>query len=336
MMYSFDDVLVVPKYSEVKSRSQVSLVSNFGRITSTLPIINSNMDSVASDALITEMHRSGAVGSLHRFQTIDQNVGQFQRVKHTDPVCAFGIGEDELNRLMALYDAGCSHFMLDVAHGASRPVVDQLNRIPERVWSNATIIVGNFATASSTKDTLDRVRKDVSGIKVGIGGGSACTTRIVTGCGLPTLASVIDCAKLGLPIIADGGCRTPGDVFKALVGGASLVMMGGTLAGSLEAPSELVTIDGKQFKRYRGSASAGSYVVQGKVANHRTPEGAEFLVPYSGEVNSTLQKIEAGIRSGMSYIGAHTIPEIRERGRFEQVSYAGANESRAHGADNAR
>jgi IMP dehydrogenase len=294
------------------------------------------MDSVASDALIVEMDNAGATGSLHRFQSIADNVAQFNRVKHTDPVCAFGIGDEELERLLALHDAGCNHFMLDVAHGASRPVVDQLNRIPARVWSNSTIIVGNFATYSSTKDTLDRVRNDVSGIKVGIGGGSACTTRIVTGCGLPTLASVIDCAKLGLPVIADGGCRTPGDVFKALVGGASMVMLGGTLAGTEEAPSELVTINDKQYKRYRGSASAGSYATQGKIAHHRTPEGAEFLVPYSGKVNSTLQKIEAGIRSGMSYIGAHSIPEIRERGRFEQVSYAGANESRAHGADNAR
>jgi IMP dehydrogenase len=359
--YSFDDVLLLPQFSEVKSRKDVDTSSVFLSNTLRLPIISSNMDTVTNSPMAKAMLAAGGIGCLHRFQSIQDNVTEFINSSHKAMV-SVGIGTKELERAKALYDAGAKLFVIDVAHGANAEVVIQAKELRRIFGSNAALVVGNFATARGIKDFLYRGGGlHVDAWKVGIGGGSACTTRIVTGCGLSTFASVVDCAAAGYDVIADGGIRNSGDVAKALAAGAKAVMLGRMLAGTDESPGQPVydteyfipssssmhvgTTDGYAYydnttvsgsypikaKRYRGSASAESYGVQEKTAEWRAPEGEAFEVPYVGSVASVMQKIDGGLRSAMSYVGAKNLEEFRENAEFAVVSAASAAESKAHG-----
>jgi IMP dehydrogenase len=240
-------------------------------------------------------------------------------------------------------------------------VVDQVKQLNEILKPYNKLIVGNFATAKSINDFMYHLGfEDVDAFKVGIGGGSACLTRVVTGCGIPTFGSVQDCVKAGYPIIADGGIRNSGDFAKALGAGAAAVMVGGMLAGCEESPGELFYqrpagrsveyISAKEmtqasleptnylepgwpkpFKKYRGSASKESYGVQGKISEWRTPEGDSFLVPYKGPVAGVLQELESGLRSAMSYVGAENLTQFRNKVEFIRVTPSGAIESGSHG-----
>ena len=220
-------------------------------------------------------------------------------------------------------------------------------------------MVGNFASADSVKEFLERSNGSVDAIKVGVGPGSACTTRIKTGVGVPQLSAVMEIAKLlkntKIQIVADGGMKTPGDIAKALGAGAHLVMLGGMLAGTLESPGEIgeIYIDSNKVsvnslegkledflsapnvkiasKKYRGSASQEAYDAQGKSGSHRTAEGESFLVPYKGSVVNILADIEGGIRSAMTYVGARNLDEFRARCEFVRISHATAKENGAHG-----
>lgn len=381
MNFTFDDVLLLPQFSTVKSRKDVSLTTKLGLDSLHLPIISSNMTSVTGVAMSQAMLSNGGQSCLHRFQTIEENVKMLKDgilFKSSDeyytPWVSIGLGEAELERAKALLYAGAHTFVIDVAHGASMSVVEQAKALRELVGEHKMIVVGNFATATSIKEFIKHVgNKTVDIIKVGIGGGSACTTRLVTGCGVPTFSSIVDCASVGMPVIADGGMRNSGDVAKALGAGAHAVMLGKMLAGSDESPSDyirkvlnsnglecshdlknlsdeqllndvtalnhfikngLTAIKVNKYKCYKGSASKSSYEDQGKEASHRTPEGASFQIPYTGPVKDTLQQIEAGIRSSMSYVGAHTLDEFRKQAKFIQISNAGIIEGGPHGKSN--
>lgn len=344
---SFDDVLIIPKFSLIKSRKDVDPYSGF-----TLPIISSNMDSVTGPAMAKAMAESHSVGCLHRFCSIEENVKMFKEACSPEgkPWVSIGLGESELKRAIALREAGAETFVIDVAHGACSEVVKQTIELNDWVGFFGKIVVGNFATA----DSIHAFEKALGctdivwAYKVGIGGGSACLTRVVTGCGMPTLASIMDCKKAGVKIIADGGIRNSGDFCKAIAAGADYVMLGGMLAGTDESPGELITdldLPGapmlissnyvtKKFKKYRGSASKESYVVQNKISEWRTAEGDSFLVPFKGPVGQVIQNLEAGLRSAMSYVGASTIKEFQERAEFIRITSAGIAENKAHGKSN--
>lgn len=346
-MLSFDDVLILPEYSEIKSRRDVNTSSFFlnkdfplGGYNLRLPVISSNMDTVTNSVMARAMVENGGVGCLHRFCSIEDNIRMFVDCDPNKPWVSIGLGDKELERAEALYRVGANIFILDVAHGANSEVVKQVREFRKLLHHSARIIVGNFATASGIESFNYHLGSEVDAYKVGIGGGSACLTRVVTGCGVPTLASILDCASVGVDIIADGGIRNSGDFAKAMAAGASAVMLGGLLAGTDEAPGEFVNDSGypiskydnmKAYKKYRGSASLESYEVQGKVATHRTPEGASFLVPYKGPVRNVLQELESGLRSAMSYVGASTIVEFQENTSFIQVTNGGYLEGKAHG-----
>lgn len=339
MNYSFADVLIVPQFSTVKSRADVDTSVKFGLDDLRLGIISSNMDTVTGPEMSKAMLKNGAQACLHRFQSIGNNVLQFVSSSYEGkaPWVSIGLGANELERATALLDAGAKTFLIDVAHGATMEVVFQTKALRNIVGKDKYIIVGNFATKRSVQTFLSRLGDTtIDAIKVGIGGGSACTTRIVTGCGVPTLASIIDCKSLNIPIIADGGMRDSGDIAKAIAAGASAVMLGRMLAGAEESPGQAYQPRGIDsgntlLKEYRGSASEESYKVQGKEASHRTPEGESFVVPYTGPVADTLQQIEAGLRSSMSYVGAHTLSEFRQKAQFIQITNAGIVEGKAHG-----
>lgn len=378
MNLSFDDVLLLPQFSTIKSRKDVDLTTKLGIDTLSLPIISSNMSCVTGPEMSKAMLSHGGQACLHRFQSIEENIKQLESGtlfessdEYYRPWVSLGLGPNELERAEALLHAGAQTFLIDVAHGASMSVVEQTKALRELV-GDKSIIVGNFATKQTLKDFITHLGgTKIEAVKVGIGGGSACTTRLVTGCGVPTFSSVVDCASVGIPVIADGGIRNSGDVAKALGAGAKLVMLGRMLAGSVESPAEClyrqITLDEEfdfniavqklaveenisliqaverlkpQFekqlscthKKYKGSASQESYVEQGKTAHHRTAEGESFIIPYTGPVTNTLQQIEAGLRSSMSYVGASTLDEFRKQAKFIQVSGAAVIEGTAHGA----
>jgi IMP dehydrogenase len=346
--YSFDDVLIVPRFSDIRSRKDVSTVSEFLGDRVSLPVIASNMDTVTGPKMAVTMINHGAMACLHRFWSINDNVAALGAViDQLDfaPMVSVGLGKQELDRASALFESGADTFLIDVAHGATTAVVEQAQKIREIIGRENKLIVGNFATGRTITEFAEYGKIRVDAFKIGIGGGSACTTRIVTGCGLPTFSSIVSCRKSGYPIIADGGIRNSGDFAKALAAGADAVMLGRLLAGTDEAPSEfiyervayedrwgvLVQEDKITGKKYRGSASLESYEVQGKVSEWRTPEGEAYVTPYVGPVTGVLQNLEAGLRSAMSYVGAHDLIEFREKAEFAYVTPGGASESRAHG-----
>lgn len=331
---SFDDVLIVPNFSNIASRKEVDTTS-FGL---KVPIISSNMDTITGHAMATEMSRLGAGACLHRFSTVQENIDEFKKSPQSTTMVSIGIGPAELERAIWLFESGATYFVIDVAHGAATHVVQQYEKIRSIVKDNASIMVGNFATQKNIDDFnyAANTSRSPDAYKVGIGGGSLCTTRIVTGCGLPTFTSILDCARAHAPIIADGGIRNSGDIVKALAAGASAVMVGGLLSGTLETPGQIIRKQHHEFpfekwyKKYRGSASHESYEVQGKVADHRAPEGEATLVDYKGKVESVVQNLMGGLRSGMSYVGATTIKELQERVHFVRITDSGKKESRAH------
>jgi IMP dehydrogenase len=330
---SFDDVLIVPNFSNIASRKEVDTTS-FGL---KVPIISSNMDTITGHAMATEMSRLSAGACLHRFSTVQENIDEFKKSPKSTMV-SIGIGPAELERAIWLFESGATYFVIDVAHGAATHVVQQYEKIRSIVKDNASIMVGNFATQKNIDDFnhASNTSKSPNAYKVGIGGGSLCTTRVVTGCGLPTFASIVDCARANVPVIADGGIRNSGDIVKALAAGASAVMVGGLLSGTDETPGEIVKKQEQQFpfekwyKKYRGSASRESYEVQGKVADHRAPEGETTLVQYKGKVETVIQNLMGGLRSGMSYVGASTIEELQKNVQFVRITDSGKTESRAH------
>lgn len=344
---SFDDVLIEPTFSTINSRKDVSLSQNFLGLDLKLPIISSNMDTITESRMAIEMARNGAVGALHRFLPTSENIVQFSNANDVifnsdsknSPIVSVGLDDKEYERAMHLSDTGANIFLIDVAHGASLQVVKRYNLLRSRLPATAKIIVGNFANSTSLREFLKHTTKDPDAVKAGIGGGSMCTTRLVTGCGVPTLTSVIDCATVGIPVIADGGIRTSGDIAKALAAGASAVMLGQMLSGTTETPGEIVEdytyeftgFKPSRYKKYRGSASKESYEVQGKNNHYISPEGESTLVPYKGPVAGVLQQIEGGLRSAFSYVGANNLQEFRENAKLVQITAHGVAEGKAHG-----
>lgn len=334
---SFDDVLLSPQFSKINSRRDVRVSTDVAGDIYHLPIVSSNMDSVTGVNMAVAMDKAGGVGCLHRFQSVEDNLAQYLSVIEATgepgPWVSFGLGEKEIQRANTLADAGARVFVLDVAHGACMPVVEQVKAFRKLLGFGPNLIVGNFANYQSIKDFINHldIQGAVDAIKVGIGGGSACTTRMVTGSGAPTFSTIQDCVRAGLPVIADGGIRNSGDFCKAIAAGASMVMMGGLLAGCEESPGKTIGMSPNAYKQYRGSASKESYEVQGKTAAHRTAEGDSFLVTYRGPVADLMQEFEAALRSAMSYSGAYDIKEFQERAEFIEITPAGATESQAHG-----
>ena len=339
-LLTFDDVLIAPKFSTIQSRKDVTLNAHMGEKLLSLPVISANMDTVTDSDMCYAMGKAGGVGCLHRFMPPKATLSVWHENLDNKPIISIGLGSEEMGRACLLANAGATHFCIDVAHGAQLAVVEQANNLRKAV-PHAYIIVGNFASADSVKEFLDRAFYSVDAFKVGVGPGSACTTRIKTGVGVPQLSAVMSIAKTlkntDIQVIADGGMKTPGDIAKALGAGAHFVMLGGMLAGTDETPGEVIYPEvgpnekACPVKKYRGSASHESYAVQGKVGSHRTAEGESFMVPYKGPVANILADIEGGVRSAMTYVGARNLDEFRERCEFVQISPATVRENGAHG-----
>lgn len=250
---------------------------------------------------------------------------------------AAAIGVGQLERARALVDAGVDVIVLDSAHGHSQGIIDTVKRIKNEL--DIDVIAGNIATGAAAQDLIDA---GVDGVKVGIGPGSICTTRIVAGVGVPQISAIDEVAqvanKAGIPVIADGGIRYSGDLAKALAVGASSVMLGSALAGTYEAPGEMIIYNGRQFKEYRGMGSIGAmskgstdrYFQEGTAADKLVPEGIEGRVPYRGKIADVIHQMIGGLRSSMGYCGSESIKVFWEKAEFVEITSAGLRESHVH------
>ena len=256
---------------------------------------------------------------------------------------AVGVKGDFLERTEALLESGTDAIVVDIAHGHSENAISTVKNI-KKAFPDCELIAGNVATAQGTEDLI---KAGVDAVKVGVGSGSICITRVITGSGVPQLTAVLDCAEIGkkydIPIISDGGTRTSGDATKALAAGASSVMLGSMLGGTDESPGSTISKNGKRYKIYRGMASLAAargrksketgLVDLGDDLNDYVAEGVEAFVPYKGSVTDILTQITGGIRSGLSYCGGHTIQQMQQNAEFIKMSGAGFAESKPHDVD---
>jgi IMP dehydrogenase len=331
--FTFDDVLLTPSYNHYLSRKDVTTqqTDKTKKLTLQLPVMTSNMDTITEHAMANFIASKGGIGVLHRFMSIEDNLKQFKLC--TSPTfISVGCNTLELERAQALKDAGAEYFCIDVAHAHAKIVGQTIKQLRE-ILPHACLMAGNVATYAGA-DYLANCGADI--IKVGIGGGSVCSTRIKTGFGVPTLSSVYECSRVDRSIVADGGIRTPGDIVKALAFGADFVMIGSMLSGTRPTPKPVITQpNGELVKIYRGMASFEAqedYMGQDKVKSFdwKTAEGVSVEVPYRENEEAILADIIGGLRSGLTYGGAATIQELQRKLNYQIISHAGRIESLPH------
>lgn len=327
---TYDDVLLVPGYNHYESRRMVDtvMVDKTEKLRLGLPIMTANMDTITEDAMANFIGSKGGIGTLHRFCSVEENVAMFKKCQHPAFV-SIGCSDKELERVEALRDAGANYFVIDVAHGHARYVGRTLKQMRDLLSDKACIMAGNVATYAGA-DYLASCGADI--IKVGIGGGSVCSTRIKTGFGLPMLTSLMECRKVDRSIVADGGIRAAGDIVKALAFGADFVMIGGMLAGTRPTPGQVIAkADGKKVKAYRGMASREAQEdFTGAMSEWKTAEGVATEVPYREDEHEILADIVGGLRSGLTYGGAANVRELQRKLNYVVITPAGRVESLPH------
>ena len=330
---TYDDIQLVPKYSEVKSRKNVSLRTKVSRnYYIEIPIIASPMDTVCGYSMASLMMKLGGIGCIHRFMSIEEQSKIMKRLNDekmfaSQPIMAcVGANGDFLERSKSLISAGTNIILIDVAHGHHKNVKIAIDKI-KSIDSSVDIIAGNIATKQAAIDLVDW---GADGLRVGIGGGSLCTTRVQTGFGIPNVSAIQECSIESLvPVMADGGLRSSGDMAKAIAVGANCVMLGSLLAGTSESPGTVYVDEyGTKTKLFRGSASLST-----KKANNqsqRNIEGESTTIPYKGSAINIIDNILDGIRSAFSYTGAMNINEYHEDVEFIRVTNAGNMEGKPH------
>jgi IMP dehydrogenase len=333
---SYDDVLLQPQYSDIRSRSEIDISTDLGRgITLELPVIASPMDTIAENTMASAMAEYGGLAVLHRYNTIEKQAelgNKFFRASHSGIHnrigAAIGVGEDFMNRAKTLVEEGIRLLCIDVAHGHHQMTKEALQALRDEFSDTVHIMAGNVATLEGVNDLADW---GADSVRCNIGGGSICSTRVQTGHGLPGLQTIFECAKTDrdVKIIADGGIKNSGDMVKALAAGADAVMIGSMLSGTDETPGTIYRdSDGLQWKSYRGMASKEAQMEwRGKYSSF---EGVAARVPYRGPVGAVLADIERGIRSGLSYSGARDIAELQVKAKFVRQTTSGLSESRTH------
>jgi len=358
---AFDDVLLQPNQSDVIP-AEVSTNSRLSRrISLQVPLISAAMDTVTEVEMAIAMAREGGLGIIHRNLSVEAQAEMVGLVKSTNPAdfplatmddqgrlrvgAAVGVFGDAWDRAMALVEAGVDLIVVDTAHGHSKAEIEIIQRLKQESPADIDVIGGNVATFEAAQALVEA---GVDGVKVGVGPGSICTTRVVAGVGVPQITAIFEaaraCRPAGVPVIGDGGLQYSGDIAKALVAGADTVMLGGLLAGCDESPGELVTIDGKQYKSYRGMGSLGAMATRGRqvsfskdryfqadASNDKiVPEGIEGQVPYHGPLGQVVYQLVGGLHQSMFYLGAHNIDELKAQGRFVRITSAGLRESHPH------
>ncbi len=333
---SYDDVLLVPQRSPVDSRESVDLSTGLADgLELSVPVLSAAMDTVTEAETAAAVAEAGGMGVVHRFLAPDRQAAMVRTVADDGhPVAgAVGVAESYVDRAAALVEAGAAMVVVDVAHGHMERALDAVERLAER-FPETPLCAGNVVTREAVAD-LAAAGADC--VKVGVGPGSHCTTREVTGFGVPQFTAVERCAAAaddhGVTVVADGGVRGSGDAVKALLAGADAVMMGGFLAGCEETPGEVVEIDGERYKRSRGmSTAAAAEDREDKDVDVAADEGVEAVTEYVGPVGPRLEEFAAGIRSGLSYAGAHDLETARQNAEFMRVTPTTKRRNGAHGS----
>ena len=345
MFRSYDDVMLEPQYSEVRSRKNILIAPRFDVgipscktvLFMQTPIISSPMDTVTGWQMALAMYMFGGLGVLHRYNTIHEQVEMVHRLQDVcggdmDVIAAaVGVTGDYLERAKALAEASCNVIVVDVAHGHHILVKEALKSLRGELGDCVHIMAGNVA---SVRGIIDLHQWGADSIRVGVGSGSICSTRIQTGHGVPTLEVLLRarenayCLEHKPVLIADGGIRNSGDIVKAMAAGANHVMLGSLLAGTDECPGDIVSIGEKKYKTYRGMASPQAQ--KDWKGSYSSNEGISSMIPYKGCVADILEELNRGIRSGFSYSGAENVRELRELAIFRNVSPASSLESSTH------
>ena len=343
---TYDDVLLLPDESDVVP-SEVNTRTRLTRnIDIAVPVISSAMDTVTEARMAIAMAKAGGIGIIHRNLSIEDQVKNVIEAKKSGLAgAAVGVGDDGFARASALIEAGVDVVVVDTAHGHHRAVLESVARI-RAAFPAIDIIGGNIATRAGAQALINA---GVDAVKVGVGPGSICTTRVVAGVGVPQVTAIMEahkaCVKAGIPLIADGGLQFSGDIVKAIVSGADTVMLGSLLAGTDESPGEVIEINGLKYKGYRGMGSLGAMQSRGEQKSYSkdrymqddvlaedklVPEGIEGKVAARGPVATVVHQLVGGLRSGMGYAGAPTIADLQKNGRLIQITAAGLQESHPH------
>ena len=341
---TFDDVLLIPKYSDVlPSETDISLNLS-KKIALKVPFLSSAMDTVTESKMAVAIAQAGGIGVIHRNLNIRKQSQEVMKVKKKKLIvgAAVGTNNEDVDRARSLIDNGCDLIVIDTAHGHSAKVLKVLSKL-KKINFNVPICVGNIATAEASKK-LYNSGADI--IKVGIGPGSICTTRMVAGIGVPQISAIMEVKgalkNKKIKIISDGGIKFSGDIAKALAAGADAIMMGSIFAGTDESPGKKFKIKGKLYKQFRGmgsigamsSGSANRYFQKNfKDKSKFVPEGVEGRVEYKGNVSKIIYQLQGGLRSSMGYIGAKDINQIQKMAKFIKITKAGFYESMVHSVE---
>ena len=341
---TFDDVLLLPRFSSVLPSNTDISINLSQKIRLKVPFLSSAMDTVTESEMAIAIAKSGGIGVIHRNLKIKNQCLEVKKVKNKKLIvgAAVGTSAEDLVRAKMLLDSGVDLLVIDTAHGHSLKVLNILPKI-KRNNSNIPICTGNVATGEAAK-RLFNAGTDI--IKVGIGPGSICTTRMVAGIGVPQITAIMDVSKTlkgkKIKIISDGGIKFSGDIAKALAAGADAIMMGSIFAGTDESPGKKYKIKNKFYKKYRGMGSIGAmsagssnryFQKNFKDRSKFVPEGVEGRVVYKGKVSKIIYQLKGGLRSSMGYIGAKNIKDIKKNAKFIKITKAGFYESMVHSVE---
>ena len=341
---TFDDVLLVPRYSSVLP-SETNLNINLGNnVNLRIPFLSSAMDTVTTSSMAIAIAQEGGIGIIHRNLSTQEQSIEIKKVKKKNLITGAAIGttNEDLTRAKSILDAGVDLIVIDTAHGHSEKVIKILNKI-KKISSKTPICVGNIA---SSEAAIRLYNEGADILKVGIGPGSICTTRMIAGIGVPQITALMEVKKsmknTKIKIISDGGIKFSGDLVKGLAAGADAIMMGSIFAGSEESPGKKFKYKNKFYKTYRGMGSIGAMSAGSSnryfQKNHEdkskfVAEGVEARVSYKGPVGKILYQLQGGLRSSMGYIGAKMIKEISKKARFIKITKAGFYESMVHSVE---
>ena len=344
---TFDDVTLIPQYSSVLPSETITYTKLAHNLNLQIPLMSSAMDTVTESKMAIALSKSGGIGIIHRNLSIEKQVQEVKKVKKNNFLvgAAIGVNSKDIERADELSKAKVDIIVIDTAHGHTQKVLYMIKKIKKKL-KKCVLCAGNIATGKAAKFLAD---SGVDIVKVGIGPGSICTTRLVTGIGVPQLSAVLQVKKAlknyKTRIISDGGIKFSGDIAKAIAAGADAVMIGSLFSGTTESPGKIFKHKGKLFKNFRGMGSVGAmsigsadryYQKKFKNISKYVPEGVEGIVKFKGPVNKIIYNLVGGLKSSMGYLGAKTIKNLQKNGEFIKITKAGFYESMVHNVDHVK
>jgi len=342
--FTFDDVTLVPQYSSVLPYETITSIKLDENLKLDIPLMSSAMDTITESKMAIAIAKSGGIGIIHRNLSIIEQTKEVKKVKKNNLFVGAAVGTNtkDIDRVYKLLESKVDLIVVDTAHGHTKKVLSIIKKI-KKISKKCILCAGNIATAKAAKFLAD---SGVDIVKVGIGPGSICTTRLVAGIGVPQLSAILDVKKAlknyKTKIISDGGIKFSGDLAKAIAAGADAVMIGSLFSGTTESPGKIFKYKGKLYKNFRGMGSVGAmsmgsadryFQKKNKNTSKYVPEGVEGIVKFKGPVNKIIFKLIGGLRSSMGYMGSKTIKELQKKGEFVKITKAGFYESAVHNID---